>query len=72
MGSQSSKIDGVETNWELYLGTWYEQYRIPSWFESSESSNVTANYQWNKNKSSVQVTNNSLIDGEVKEAKGVA
>jgi apolipoprotein D and lipocalin family protein len=70
--SSTSKIDGVETNWDLYLGTWYEQYRIPSWFETAASANVTANYQWNKNKTSVQVLNRSVVSGVPNEAKGVA
>jgi len=74
MGSSSStsKINGIETNWEQYLGTWYEQYRIPSWFESAESSNVTALYQWNASKTNIEVTNQSVVLGVPNEAKGVA
>lgn len=48
MGSSLGKQKGVPTDWNRYLGRWYEQARIPTWFEPSTMSDVTADYvPWN-------------------------
>lgn len=39
-----NNIIGVETDWKKYLGRWWEQARVPSWFENQFASDVTADY----------------------------
>lgn len=38
------KMQGIETDWRQYAGRWYEQARIPSWFEPTTFGDVTADY----------------------------
>lgn len=37
-------MNGQETDWRLYSGRWFEQARIPSWFEPSSMKDSTAHY----------------------------
>jgi lipocalin/mannose-6-phosphate isomerase-like protein (cupin superfamily) len=58
MGSQTSSFKGVKTDWYQYLGDWYEQARIPTWFEpSSTSFNTKALYQLNSETGDLTILN---------------
>jgi len=64
MGSvfSSSKNDlkGVETDWQKYLGQWYEQARIPSFFENEWDKDSMAQYRWDPENKTIEVTNSKI------------
>jgi uncharacterized protein len=49
-------MEGVQTDWDKYVGLWYEKVRIPSWFESESLSNCFALYTQQKD-GKIQVSN---------------
>ena len=56
---------------QKYLGTWYEIYRLPNWFEDQDCLIVTANYSL-RDDGHIQVINRCQKQHSLKEAKGIA
>lgn len=57
---------------ERYAGTWYEQARLPMYFQRKCASDTTANYRLNAD-GTVAVTNRCRrADGGLQEAEGIA
>lgn len=62
-------VAGVDL--QKYLGTWYEIYRLPNWFEDPDCLIVTANYSLRED-GHIQVLNRCEKQSSQKEAKGIA
>lgn len=54
-----------------YLGTWYEIYRLPNWFEDDECRTVTANYSL-RDDGNIRVLNTCYQADKAKVADGIA
>jgi len=54
------RLVGVPTDLTLYQGKWYEQMRIPSWFESPTLQNTTAEYKYDAANQTMEVINSGI------------
>lgn len=73
--SSSSAPHGVEIDNQRYLGSWYEQLRLPSWYEPNTFSHAQARYESiPTNSSQIKITNTAIDDqsGTPQSATGVA
>lgn len=60
-------------DWNRYLGFWYEQCRVPSWFEPASLSDCTAFYELDNDKKTILITNQGINGlGFTQIAKGSA
>jgi apolipoprotein D and lipocalin family protein len=66
------EIQPVAVDLNLYQGKWYEQMRIPSWFEPATMRGATAEYKWNPETQQMSVINRGQLDGKMYEASGQA
>lgn len=68
------RLVGVPTDLNLYQGKWYEQMRVPSWFENSHLQNVTAEYKYDPQTQTMQVINSGVDrrDGQRSTSIGTA
>ncbi len=62
-------VSSVELN--RYLGSWYEIYRLPNWFEDSDCNTVTANYSI-RDDGNIKVLNTCHKISGKKDAEGIA
>jgi apolipoprotein D and lipocalin family protein len=65
-------LDTVQSvNLKQYLGTWYEIYRLPNWFEDDACRTVTANYSLRED-GHIRVLNTCYQTDKTKVADGIA
>lgn len=57
---------------ERYAGTWYEQARLPMYFQRKCASDTTANYELNADGTVAVVNRCRREDGGLQEAEGIA
>ena len=68
----SKPLDTVQSvNLKQYLGTWYEIYRLPNWFEDDACRTVTANYSLRED-GHIRVLNTCYQTDKTKVADGIA
>jgi apolipoprotein D and lipocalin family protein len=68
----SQPLNTVQSvNLKSYLGTWYEIYRLPNWFEDNECKTVTANYSL-RDDGNIRVLNTCYQADKIKIADGIA
>lgn len=68
----SKPLDTVQSvNLQQYLGTWYEIYRLPNWFEDDACRTVTANYSLRED-GHIRVLNTCYQTDKTKVADGIA
>lgn len=62
----------ADVDLERYAGTWYEQARLPMYFQRKCASDTTANYRLNADGTVAVVNRCRREDGGMQEAEGVA